>query len=260
VRRPPATMARVHARTPAEVLALAYRAMRSPRASTLGWLLIALPACEAETLSLLSAEAVQPAAAGGAVSSVASGGQPEGGGSGGLGPGDGGAGPRDADHGPGDPDAEPPLPPDGEPLLRECESSAQCDGRRPHCDVARGECVQCLLPSHCGLPATCDPVAKRCAPPCLSDWDCPREWGGHCALDRGVCVQCTSDAQCPASFARYCEPMYGACVGCLADFHCPAQVPVCHPVRYQCVQCADDSRCPLGARCDSREGYCYFGP
>jgi hypothetical protein len=68
------------------------------------------------------------------------------------------------------------------------------------CDVARGECVECLADRHCSAPERCIQGLGRCAEPCTSSADCTEE--PLCNPTLGACVECTVDADCNESGAR----------------------------------------------------------
>lgn len=100
---------------------------------------------------------------------------------------------------------------------------------------------------------------------CVSDADCPTDWGrpfcgrtfspprcvacrtdGDCASGRcdpatGACVECLSSADCAGG--KVCSPTGHTCVACAADADCPASTPICSTDSV-CVECTADAQCP----------------
>lgn len=85
-------------------------------------------------------------------------------------------------------------------LQNRCINDAGCSGATPKCNVASGQCVQCLAPEDCTLPDICDPNTFQCISlTCTSDADCSGSLP-HCNVMTGVCVECTEDPHCDPGF------------------------------------------------------------
>jgi hypothetical protein len=133
-----------------------------------------------------------------------------------------------------------------------CTESGECGGRRQHCELSTGRCVECLSASHCDPPLTCDLIPHECSMPCTRDGDRTRDGTPRCSTARGVCVECRGDdSDCTSQTERFCEPETLRCVGCLADAHCPTQAPFCNLERHSCEECLRDDQCSSSGRCDS---------
>src|SRR6185369_17439737 len=102
---------------------------------------------------------------------------------------------------------------DGECKFREppefsCLSAADCVGKAggPLCDLATGECVECLEDENCPEGSTC--VDRLCDDgKCKSDDDCDALT--PLCRDDGACVQCKSGVDCfdgEVCSAGACQP------------------------------------------------------
>ncbi len=133
------------------------------------------------------------------------------------------------------------------------ETSAECGRYLSHCDVSVGRCVQCLSPSHCDGPETCDPATQRCLVPCSRDDDCgsSQSPSTHCSPARGFCVECDDDTSCTGRHARYCDRAAGECVECLSDANCTGDLRFCDPDLHYCKACPHGDNCPDAASCSN---------
>lgn len=140
------------------------------------------------------------------------------------------------------------------------------------CDVATGQCVECLndmqcgrgricdeqngnvcrfvcFNGSCGRNGVCDPAINACVD-CLASTDCDN--GEVCDLSDRTCVECLSDNDCAGSpSAPRCNTASNTCVGCTGDAECGAG-RICEPNAQQCVStgprglcepCDDDALC-----------------
>jgi hypothetical protein len=188
---------------------------------------------------------------------------------------------------------------DGGSCRRACSSSGQCEAGQAclggYCARPCTDATDCPRGADCvggactAVPYLCDPVTRRCDPPCATDIDCDRtrscdsETGrcetlcddaaddcgpaGRCNLDEMLCeVDCRNlTGFCGAD--QYCDVFSGECQPRCGDFGegtCPTDLR-CDVLTGECVTpCADTARpctfstveddCEAGEVC--RDGYC----
>ena len=145
--------------------------------------------------------------------------------------------------------------------------------------VPNKECWPCASDSECESPLMCNKRDGYCAPPCLTDHDCPRN--SACELvgsaQQGLCVSGTvsccfgtecEDAGCPPERPFF---QYGTCVECFDKDHCSpgliCWIGHCQTSQYcdekhpfvlhgVCVECVVDEQCPSPGLPRCVEGYC----
>ena len=129
------------------------------------------------------------------------------------------------------------------PPVGPCDSDEDCfEGSL--CDVASGECVDCLTTLDCGENQEC--VGGECHDyePCASSKDCDL---GVCWVEFGKCVDCIDDADCDDAI---CED--NICVtitACVSDKDCKALDMVCDKELAYCVECLGHEDCADAYHC-----------
>ena len=152
----------------------------------------------------------------------------------------------------------PPDPGAGPHAAATCSSDGECDAQKPHCDLLRSVCVECLDSSACTKEAkvVCDPVALTCIE-CLSNLDCSAD-RPYCHTAAQQCVECLTRTDC-ADLARTCHPTTNRCVPlCASDATCTGPTPICSATLEICVECGSAADCTDAKKplCSSQDGRC----
>jgi hypothetical protein len=156
-----------------------------------------------------------------------------------------------------------------------CQSDADCQPPKPACQVETGNCVQCLIDSHCNTKRVgighCLTASNTCVDciqdehcgvdqfcseqyqcldeaECAGDADCISNERPHCNQSIGQCQECVEAGHCPSGMV--CSPETHACESCYEDSHCTADKPKCDLSLGECVGCLADEDCPDGEHCN----------
>ena len=131
----------------------------------------------------------------------------------------------------------------------QCQSSTDCSGATPVCQLGSHTCVGCLMDSDCGAGKVC--AANMCTTGCSAAH--PQCGNGLvCSINQGACVACVTDTDCVAG--QYCSA--NSCnVGCRGNADCVGNSAgtQCAVATHTCVQCVDDTGCPPGQTCSGNK-------
>ncbi len=133
-------------------------------------------------------------------------------------------------------------------------SQATCGGDTPICDPDSGQCVPCVLDSHCPGGQICK--GKQCVAGCSQSHGCA-DGGGYCDVDAGACRGCKSDTDCGDAESPRCDLSTGICAACQpANDNCPTdQYCVASNGNWQCQPgCKTDDDCNAIAGADGGIG------
>lgn len=159
---------------------------------------------------------------------------------------------------------------DGQATAKPCSSTLPCSSGV--CDEDRGECVECLLDSNCGLEMPVCGPAKTCTG-CTTgqNLECARFTNMEVCGPSGACVACVTSSDCTDPGAPHCG-VGNRCTACVQDADCAPFGQLCDETKHQCVQCRPDAteeaQCPDtdpspaidGPACDPTTKTCAGAP
>jgi len=108
---------------------------------------------------------------------------------------------------------------------------AGCPSTTPACDVASGQCFECLANSDCAGKSGKSFCTNRKCGECATSTDCTATSKPICDTSASSCVACTTDSQCQAKGS-------GAGV-CLSDGHCATSAETVYVGRTTIGSCSD---------------------
>lgn len=128
----------------------------------------------------------------------------------------------------------------------ECLTDAQCAGALPACDPATNRCVECRGTLGCAAPLVCSGATPTCVQACQDGQ--PNTCAGFAEGCRaGICAACLEDEDCGPN--RRCDVTVGRCVGCLVDAHCGGATPRCEQSTGLCRACVVNADCASTDSC-----------
>ncbi len=161
-----------------------------------------------------------------------------------------GEGPKSACNSSGDCDAKRPVCDVGVLRCVECAGDDACGPGRPACDYLEGACRECIDDRYCsGGTPLCDTLEQKCVPLCKTDGDCRNKELPRCNVETGRCFACEVDSECQDKKARICDRL-GVCVECGADQDCGSK-RFCAPPHGKCEECRS------GSDCGPDKPYCF---
>jgi len=108
----------------------------------------------------------------------------------------------------------------------ECVADGDCSGANHFCNADK-VCIECKSNSDCGSNQVCNTGPGDCTESCTTTADCAGAYP-VCDTQKKLCVECTSNADCAGSAPdSLCYAATSECKQCLTSADCSGATPVC---------------------------------